>query len=225
MKKNRTISRHRIKRIAKNAIIFVSPYLIFTVLVAAAVFAVVALGAKLNDTYRYLITEPEPADECALVYPESSEREAYEKYAPEAVPDGVVYGESWATLTVPSVNIDVSVYEGDDGDVLLLGAGHCPSSAYPGDGGKIIIDGFTETLSGLEGVKPGDAVTLSTVYGDFEYEVTGTSVFDRNNLTLLMPDGDAETLAIYTPAPENTSGVRTDAFAAICVPVTGGESE
>ena len=51
------------------------------------------------------------------------------------------FGTKYATLEIPSIDVNLPVYFGDTLDVLKKGIGHSSGSYFPGEGGSIIFSG------------------------------------------------------------------------------------
>ena len=124
------------------------------------------------------------------------------------------YGEAFATLEIPSVDISVTVYHGEGLEVLKYGLGHHTGSYFPGEGGRIIIAGHNTwgQFYTLPNVKVGDKVIIKTSYGKYTYEITKTEIANAkllgNNLKLTT---DIENIMLYTCYPL-TPGYKTDRF-------------
>lgn len=125
------------------------------------------------------------------------------------------YGTVWATIEIPSVNINLNVYRGEDLELLKYGAGHHAVSYFPGEGGTILIaahntEGFFKTLPQ---VKKGDEITIKAIYGTYKYKVERTEVINAKTLgTNLDINDKKETLMLYTCYPVDTPGMKSDRF-------------
>lgn len=138
----------------------------------------------------------------------------------------ITLGEQWATITIESAQVDhVPVLHGDYDENLMLGIGHSSNSRFPGQGGKVVLSGHVgiyEHFQRLENMKVGDVVKLETTYGDYEYKVVETVIFDQEDPSLLlMDDPETEKLICYTCYPFHTTSVRTQRFAIICEMISG----
>jgi sortase A len=63
----------------------------------------------------------------------------------------------------------------------------------------------------LKGVRPGDAITLKTQEGDFEYLVESSAVVRPSNIQVLEPTG-GRTLTLITCFPFSYVGSAPDRF-------------
>lgn len=137
------------------------------------------------------------------------------------------YGELFGTIEIPSVNIDISLYHGEDLSILLYGAGHHAGSYFPGEGGTIIIAAHNTwgQFYTLPQVDIGDKVIIKTNYGTYTYEIDKTEVANAielgNNLTIKT---DLETLMLYTCYPVETPGYKANRFVAYAS-LVGEENE
>ena len=118
-------------------------------------------------------------------------------------------------IKIPSVGIDLALYNGEALEILRYGAGHHAGSFYPGEGGTIIIAGHN--IRGhfytLPQVNIGDKIILNVTYGTYTYEVTKTEI--RNAVELgenLHLRRDEEELMLYTCYPVETPGWKADRF-------------
>ena len=102
-------------------------------------------------------------------------------------------GEAIAKLTIPRLDTELYVVEGDDDKDLRLGPGHLPGTAMPGADGNCVIAGHRDThFRVLKDLKKGDEIILETSHGDFRYRVEDTRVVPPTNTKPLLPTSDAE---------------------------------
>lgn len=91
------------------------------------------------------------------------------------------WADHWpvARLTVPHLQVDQVVLEGDSGNVLAFAPGHNAQSANPGEPGAIIISGHRDThFSFLQYLKKGQAIQVETADGQFHYQITDSQIVD-----------------------------------------------
>lgn len=109
-------------------------------------------------------------------------------------------GETVGTIRIPSVDIDVTVYQGDEEDKLRLGAGHCSTSLFPGQDGNIVVAAHrTSYFRNFEYLKVGDTVEFETTYGKFTYQVREINILSE--FYSIVEDTDNEQLTMYTCYP------------------------
>ena len=83
------------------------------------------------------------------------------------------YGTKYATLQIPSLNIDLPVFFGDSMSILKHGIGHSSNSYFPGEGGSILYMGHNNVgvLSKLKNIDINSEIIVQTSYGTFTYKV------------------------------------------------------
>lgn len=97
-----------------------------------------------------------------------------------------VPGAPIGKLTIPAVGISAIVLEGDDDTTLNVAPGHIPGTALPSDKGNVGIAGHRDTFfRGLETIRAGDAITLTTLRGNYQYKVESTRVVDPSQIEVL----------------------------------------
>ncbi len=128
--------------------------------------------------------------------------------------DYPLWGKEFATLDIPSINVNLPVFQGDTLDIMRYGIGHYSGSLFPGEGGTIILAGHNDRgfLYHLPEIKVGDKITINAVYGTFTYEVESTRVIDAKDNDAFPFYKDKEVLMIYTCYPVNTIGHKTHRF-------------
>ena len=90
--------------------------------------------------------------------------------------------------------------------------GHLPDTALPGEPGNIVLAGHRDTFFlPLKRVRAGDAITLRTRGGDFEYLVESTAVVRPTDLTVIQTT-DRSTLTLTTCFPFSYVGPAPDRF-------------
>lgn len=108
------------------------------------------------------------------------------------------FGEQYAVLSCPSIDMSVPVYWGSNKTLLEKGACQSPSSAVVGNDGNSVIDAHVNTyFSNLIDLKVGDEVTINTKYGEFSYQVRELIEFDKTDKSYVNKD-DENILTLYT---------------------------
>jgi sortase A len=79
-------------------------------------------------------------------------------------------------LTVPRLGYSEVVREGVSLDVLAMGPGHYPRTAWPGEPGDVGVAAHNVYWLRFDDVSPGDEIVLEARYGLFRYRVTGSTV-------------------------------------------------
>lgn len=118
------------------------------------------------------------------------------------------YGSKYATLKIPSINIELPIYYGSTYGILKSGIAHDESSYFPGEGGSVIMAGhnFKTFLANLPKAKVGDEITVETTYGNFTYEINDTKIVKETATEEVPVQKEKEILMIYTCWPINNIG-------------------
>ncbi|MBQ6039256.1 MAG: class D sortase [Oscillospiraceae bacterium] len=112
------------------------------------------------------------------------------------------FGEQYAVLNAPAIDLNVSVYYGVNADLLERGACQTTQSAIIGEKGNAVIDAHVNTyFSELSKLKIGDEITVYTKYGCFTYKVKETIEFNKQDKQYLAVTKE-EYLTLYTCAPQ-----------------------
>lgn len=115
-------------------------------------------------------------------------------------------GSVFASIKIPSINLEKDVVHGDGDDELIKGIGHYAGSTLPGEGGNCILDGHRDTaLKDLKNIKKGDSIFVDTNWGKYEYKVSDIKVTSPDDSTVMEPI-DHEKLTLYTCYPFNYIG-------------------
>jgi len=105
----------------------------------------------------------------------------------------VPLGGAFAKLTIPRLNAELYVVEGDGAAQLRRGPGHIAGTAMPGQDGNCIIAGHRDThFRVLKDIRKGDEIVLRTETGEYTYRVDRTLVVSPTNTVSLKPTHDAE---------------------------------
>lgn len=146
----------------------------------------------------------------------SASGSSYSASAPSAVSGKIVYskfGQIMGHLTVPSAGIDYDVYHGDHNEQLKKGIGHFIASHYPGEGGKIVLDGHRETVfRNMRKIKIGDLINFKTAYGSYVYKVNDIKIVKATDAAVISPDDKKEYLVMYTCYPFDTIGYKPERY-------------
>ena len=102
-------------------------------------------------------------------------------------------GDTIARLTIPRLETDLYVMEGDGSRELRLGPGHLQGTAMPGGNGNCIIAGHRDThFRALKDIRKGDEIVLTTHEGAYTYRVETIVVVSPGDTRTLRPTQDAE---------------------------------
>lgn len=112
----------------------------------------------------------------------------------------------FCTLTIE--NEEVAVLNSVEEEMLRQHPGWLPSSSMPGEDGMCVVYGHRNRnhLRVLEGVKNGDAITVTMVDGaSYKYTITDITVFD-SAAEFRLPAVEGSTLVLVTCYPFRYSG-------------------
>ena len=101
--------------------------------------------------------------------------------APAAVVSGLI-----GRIEIPRLLLSVVVMEGADKITLGRAVGHIPGTALPGDAGNVGIAGHRDTFfRPLKDIKIKDEIQISTLKGNFKYEVVSIRIVEPENVGVL----------------------------------------
>ena len=128
---------------------------------------------------------------------ESSLPDVRPAQGPRIVAEGDVIGE----MEVPRLGLKTIFVQGDSPRILRRAVGHLPATALPGEAGNVALAGHRDTVfRPLRGIQPGDAITIKTPDGEFEYQVESTEVVWPSDVQVLQPSRE-NTLTLVTCFP------------------------
>ncbi len=114
-----------------------------------------------------------------------------------ALPTGSVIG----SLDIPRLRLSAVIAEGDDDATLKVAIGHLPDTPLPWHEGNSALAGHRDTFfRPLQHIRVGDELRVSTIRGDFRYQVRETMVVGPNDVWVLDPT-DRPTLTLITCYP------------------------
>ena len=113
---------------------------------------------------------------------------------PTKIPPPPPEGEAVAMIKIPKINVEKAVVEGVGVGDLKKGPGHYPQTPLPGQPGNAAIAGHRTTYGApfgeVESLQPGDPILVSTLQGQFRYEVRETKVVTPSQVEVLDPTED-----------------------------------
>jgi sortase A len=113
-------------------------------------------------------------------------------------------GSAIARVTIPRLGLRVIVVNGTSSDDLRAGPGRHLQTAMPGEGRLVYIAGHRTTFGApfarIDRMQPGDEVRVEVPYATLTYRVTGHTIVDDNDLSVLAP-GSSERLALQACHP------------------------
>lgn len=119
------------------------------------------------------------------------------KSSPERPKNGQVLGR----LTIPRLEVNSMVREGDDETTLSLALGHIPGTALPGQTGNVGVAGHRDTLfRALRKIHKDDTIQFETLSGTHVYEVDSTRIVKPEDVAVLRA-GAQPSLTLVTCYP------------------------
>ncbi len=196
-------SKNRIKAIIKNLIIafFFTSFIIFLL--------TLGVGDKI-DKYLSMINTLSVGNEIG-----SNDNVRFDSIK-KKLTSRPSWGSRYATLKIPSIEVELPVYHGDFPEQLKDGAGHYAGSYFPGEGGSIILAAHNShgLFYNLPQIKIGDQATIETIYGTFTYEVYKTDIVDYRDNSKFPIQEEEEILMLYTCYPVDNVWYVDDRFVA-----------
>ena len=124
----------------------------------------------------------------------------------------LIEGGAIGEIRIPRLGLAAMVVHGDSASILRRAVGHVADTALPGEVGNVVLAGHRDTFfRPLKGVLEGDAITLRTRRGDFEYRVESTAVVSPGDVQVLEPTG-GRTLTLITCFPFSYLGPAPERF-------------
>ena len=109
-------------------------------------------------------------------------------------------------VLAPSIRLDAPVVfsqvRGGEWDVPKFVAGHLQGTALPGSGGNVVLSGHNQSLTSgnvfadIEKLQLGDEVVLRTNVGEARYRITGRSVVENDDVSVVLSSGREEVTLI-----------------------------
>lgn len=111
-------------------------------------------------------------------------------------------------LYIPSIDLEMPVWEMTDESILDRGLGHWPETFLPGRRGHMVISGHRSTFGSpllrLDELELGDRIGLVLPYVVAEYEVTRVLVVGPTDTEVVLPRG-LEELSLVTCHPPGSA--------------------
>jgi sortase A len=142
------------------------------------------------------------------VYEQSKFEAASLSQAPRLLVEGGVIGE----IQVARLHLKAIVVQGDSHTILRRAVGHVPETALPGTTGNVVLAGHRDTFfRPLRNIRLGDAITLKTSDGAFQYLVESAEVVPASDLEVLSASSD-RILTLITCFPFDYIGPAPNRF-------------
>ncbi len=117
-------------------------------------------------------------------------------------------------IEIPRLGLSAVVLEGDDGTTLRRAIGHIPGTVLPGETGNVGLAGHRDTFfRPLRDLRVKDQIEISTLRGNFKYEVESLWVVEPDDVRVLA-QSDERVLTIVTCYPFSYIGAAPKRFIA-----------
>jgi sortase A len=145
----------------------------------------------------------DPGLEQSIERPASEQGRLVRSAIPDDTDDGAV-----GRLAIPRLGFTALVVPG--GGAAARTIGHLANTALPGEWGNVVVAGNRDSLvQALRRVRVGDTITLSTLDGEFAYEVESSGGLVPGDTRALDPTR-GRTLTVITGVPAATAGPGRD---------------
>jgi sortase A len=126
---------------------------------------------------------------------------------PRAPEDQIQLG----SISIPSIGVDESLWEGITLTTLDNGPGHWPGTAMPGEVGNVVVAAHRVSHGGpfrnIDQLVAGDSVMFTTAAGEVEYKVTGTQIVNPDAVWIVDPT-DTPTATLFACHPPGSVSQR-----------------
>jgi sortase A len=124
----------------------------------------------------------------------------------------ITTGSLIGSLDIPRLRLSAMIAQGDDDATLKVAIGHLPETPLPWHEGNTALAGHRDTFfRPLQHIRVGDDLRVSTIHGDFRYQVRETMVVGPNDVWVLDPT-DRPTLTLITCYPFSYVGKASRRF-------------
>jgi sortase A len=121
-------------------------------------------------------------------------------------------GDLIGRITIPRLNLKVTVREGTSEHTLALATGHIRGTALPGHNGNVGVAGHRDTFfQGLAGIRTGDEIEFEAPEARYTYQVSSTQVVKPDAVHVLEA-GIFPELTLVTCYPFDFIGSAPDRF-------------
>jgi sortase A len=173
-------------------------------IVRAASYFLLAVGLLALGYAGYVVVDAHAYQ----AYEQSKFEAASLTQAPRILVEGGVIGE----IEVTRLHLKAIVVQGDSHTLLRRAVGHIPETALPGATGNVVLAGHRDTVfRPLRNIRLGDAITLKTPDGAFQYLVESTEIVPASNMEVLNASSD-RILTLITCFPFDYIGPAPNRF-------------
>lgn len=133
-------------------------------------------------------------------------------------------GGNIGQISIPAIGLNQPIFEGIDLSVLNKGPGHYPHSPKPCRSGNAAIAGhrttYTKPFNGLDLLKNGDLINVSTPAGDCVYKYLRTEIVSPSNVSVVNPKDNGANLLTMTACHPKGSAAQRIVVTATLISVT-----
>jgi sortase A len=154
-------------------------------LLAGGVFGLAYAGYVIADAHIY----------------QTIEESRFEGISRREEPHPAIEGSTIGEMEVPRLGLKAIFVQGDSPRILRRAVGHISETALPGESGNVVLTGHRDSFfRPLRSIQLGDAITIKTLNGEFEYQVESTEVVLPTDVQVLQPSSE-NTLTLVTCFP------------------------
>jgi sortase A len=118
-------------------------------------------------------------------------------------------------IEIPTVGVSAIVEEGESDATLAESVGHLHGTALPGQPGNIALAAHRDTyFRDLADIQTGDEIYFTTVSAIYKYRVSGTSIVDPSDVSVLAPSSESR-LTLITCYPFHFVGPAPKRFVVV----------
>jgi len=129
------------------------------------------------------------------------EQARFETASPSEERLPVTEGSAMGELEISRLGLKAIFVQGDSPKILRHAVGHIAETALPGERGNVVLTAHRDTFfRPLRNIQQGDAITIKTPDGEFQYEVESTEVVSPTDVQVLQPSAE-NTLTLVTCFP------------------------
>jgi sortase A len=121
-------------------------------------------------------------------------------------------GDYIGALIIPSLDIELPIYEGTENSELKKGVGRFIGSAQPGEADNCVLSGHRDTVfTRLDELELDETLIVKSELGLFSYEVYEIRIVDEDDRTVIVPYDEA-ILTLTTCYPFNEIGFAPERY-------------
>lgn len=120
------------------------------------------------------------------------------------------------TISIPKIDVAMTMYSGIRMTTLEYGPGHWPGTALPGATGNVVVAGHRtsahKVFRNIDQLVPGDEIVFDDVNGRHVYEVTRTEIVEPTAVWIVNPTA-TPTATLFACHPPGSTAQRIVVFA------------